>query len=181
MTAIMSDTCFRSAYLTLDDAIHSAVAVRERKTGQTCRCEPAYARYKRNILNAIESGELSVPSWNSSIDRGRHLFIDTNDFYKWLIRKGWHQVPPDSSSHSQIDLATPRTSNGHVGAKECLVAAMRASPDQNPKTKNIWKQQIADEYGIGSRAFDRLWDRCISESGAHAWSLPGRPRKHKSP
>lgn len=179
--ARMSNTWFRSAYLTLDDAVHSAVAAREGNTRQICRCEPAYARYKKNILNAIESQELPAPSWNGSIEGGRHLFIDTNDFYKWLLRKGWHREPLDSSTPSQIDLASPGTCNGYAGAKECLIAAMRASPDQNPKTKSIWKQQVSDEYGIGPRAFDRLWDRCISESGAHAWGLPGRPRKNKSP
>jgi hypothetical protein len=57
--------------------------------------------------------------------------------------------------------------------KEVLALRMRANPDTpTPKSK-----LRAEFPGVSKRAFDRAYSRAAEESGASAWTAPGRRRK----
>lgn len=78
----------------------------------------------------------------------------------------------------------PKTT-AHLRAEdECiglLADAMRKSPHARTMTKERFFAQMRDRYGekLSERAFERAWAAAVLQSGAHAWSNPGAPRRNE--
>jgi hypothetical protein len=71
----------------------------------------------------------------------------------------------------------------HLRAEdECaalLAEAMRKSPRSRTKTKNQFWGDFQHHFGLKltRRAFERAWSTAVRETGAHAWTYPGAPRR----
>ncbi len=63
--------------------------------------------------------------------------------------------------------------------KDCgawLEAAMRASPKRKPKSKSKWQQEAMEKFGVSGRAFHRIWDDKVKNTGANC-NHAGAPSK----
>lgn len=89
---------------------------------------------------------------------------------------GWEDVKV--ASHEVAALAKSlngrkgATANAETACLRWLCAKMTANPDC-PDSKESCYVEAQDEFGVGVRAFDRVWRQAINETGADAWSRPG--------
>ena len=69
-------------------------------------------------------------------------------------------------------------SNAEVRCRDYLIAEMKKSPNEPPKTKDQYRKECKEEKfpGLGSRPFNRAWDDAI-EATKSSWAKPGRRRK----
>ena len=91
---------------------------------------------------------------------------------------GQHRSPGSASGApppaSTIATAVARTIGSETRLQDWLIAKMRASPDKPQVKEETRTESEKMGHEVGVRAFDRAWRRAVEETGAVAWSRPGR-------
>jgi hypothetical protein len=124
-----------------------------------------------DILNE----QLIVPKKFLASDYAEQTWRDVH----WDRREIEAAFPPYPLMQTGSDPATPRPGEtGEAGCREWLMQQMRESPGQRQKSKQAYADEAKQLFGIGPRAFNRIWDAAVEGTRAFAWKRPGRPRKN---
>jgi hypothetical protein len=99
-----------------------------------------------------------------------------------LLSRSQPNVEPAGPTQNEPKRSVLRLQTSARAERACcewLSSEMKNSPDIRLKSKDAWWEATHERWPdrLSRRAFDRAWDAAISASGAHAWSLPGAPRK----
>jgi hypothetical protein len=84
----------------------------------------------------------------------------------------WGEVPTASPAALDDFKATAAAENRCF---RWLIEEMRKSPDSSPKSREDFLVEAKTKFrGLSDRAFERAWKNAINQTGAEAWSKPGR-------
>jgi len=68
------------------------------------------------------------------------------------------------------------TISAETGCQRWLEGRMKQNPDRPTETKtDIFAEAKRRFPGLSARAFKRAWSTAVKQSGATAWTTPGRP------
>lgn len=135
------------------------------------------------LVSSIDDMLLNAPSHISCtpyIDE-EHWQRDFNDKLFESGRSGpaWSHL---QVRKSEILERWPRSVSTISAEQACyrwLLSAMRASPEQRPKSRIAFLADAKAQFaGLADRQFIRAWQRAINESGAK-WSKSGRPKSNR--
>jgi hypothetical protein len=118
-----------------------------------------------------EDRQLPIEEWAGY----RGPYYDRLHFRTSKVLALWPEQPPPESDTSNILPAG--TAGQETLLTKWLVSLMVAAP-KTPRSKDAMKE-AARSSGVkfSGRAFQRAWHAAVQESGASAWSKPGRKSK----
>ena len=97
-------------------------------------------------------------------------------------------APPPAQVHElwaddlEVGSARPADSPAQANTRRFLRDLMRRSPTPpRDKTKDDWRRECRERFGIPRRRFDRIWDEVIAFTGAGAYRKSGPRGPHKKP
>jgi hypothetical protein len=85
-------------------------------------------------------------------------------------------IDPIADEEPGTEALDIRTDPPAESAQAWLVDLMKKSPEVTGNPKAFYLAQATNKFGISKRAFNRIWDAAISESGAVNWAKAGRKR-----
>jgi hypothetical protein len=90
---------------------------------------------------------------------GRRILLDAEAFGAWLQAQQRRRSQPAKAA-----------------CRKWLEAAMRQAPNRGPKSKDEWRREVKERFGVSGRAFDRIWAAALESTGAN-WGRHGAPPK----
>jgi hypothetical protein len=100
--------------------------------------------------------------------RFRWIFIATDSLESFL--KDMEKQKPTAK--------VKQTASQKAKCEDWLIEQMREHPDA-PEAKGVYRKKAKQEFSVGTRAFDRIWDKAKDITGRQNWGNPGRKSKSK--